>query len=113
MLEDDYGFEDIISRAFNIQVFSYNGKVTSEFWSVLRLMGSSKDLDQAIFNTEIAEATGLTESHVELIQYLICNNDHADYGTSPRGCWLTEKGFDVYRELKNIRSAQESGKETK
>lgn len=39
------------------------------------------------FVTDIAKKTGLSESHVELYQYIFCSAGWCDYGTSPRGCF--------------------------
>ena len=80
-MDDEHIVEDLISEALGIQVFSYNDEVTDEVIDVMRAVNSDRR-----FNTEIAKDLGLKESHVELIQYLLCNNDHAEYGTSPRGC---------------------------
>lgn len=90
-------FNDIVSNAFRISAFSYNSVVSDDFFHVL------SGVSEGRYNSDIAKATGLSESHVELIQYLLCNGDHADYGTSPRGCWLTDKGKAVFEQLKALR----------
>jgi len=108
--EEEQAFNNIVTEAFKIDVFSYNSKVTDEFWSVLDLIGKAKEAGDSIFNTDLAKQTGLTESHVELIQYLLCNNDHAEYGSSPRGCWLTSKGLNIYRRLKELKKLDSKGK---
>lgn len=95
-------FTELISKALNIEVFSYNSEVTMDVWNVIKLLGEKKD---GYYNTEISLELKLDPKHVELIQYLICNNGHAEYGTSPRGCWLTEKGFDLYNKLKELEPA--------
>ena len=69
---------------------TYNGQVYNEILSVVELIADSK------FNSEIAKITGLTPSHVELIQYALCGRNLADYGTSPRGCWLTPIGRSLW-----------------
>jgi hypothetical protein len=88
-------FENLISEAFGIEVFSYNKAVTNDVWNVFKIIKE----DRPAFVTDIAKRLGLSDSHVELIQYLICNNDHAEYGSSPRGCWLTPKGEALYLKL--------------
>jgi hypothetical protein len=93
--EQEQEFNNLISEALNIQVFSYNSTVTDEVFGVMKCIAK----DRPAYNTAIARAMKLKESHVELIQYLLCNNDHAEYGTSPRGCWLTEKGEKLYEQL--------------
>lgn len=49
------------------------------------------------YMTEIAEATGLEENYVELIQTLLCAADWCNYGTSPRGCFPDDD--NVYPQL--------------
>lgn len=91
-------FDEIVSNAFGIGAFSYNSAVQDDFFNVMKRVAAGK------YNSEIAKDTEMKESHVELIQYLLCNGDHADYGTSPRGCWLTPKGWEVFEQLKALRS---------
>ena len=93
-------FEDKLSEALELQVFSYNSAVTNEVWVVLMAIASSPEV---VCSDQIAAATHMSPTHVELIQYLICNNDYAEYGTSPRCCWLTEKGKKLYQELLELR----------
>ena len=95
-------FEEKIADALGIYAFSYNSDVTNEVWGVMRLLREN----ESIFCTDIACELGLKPSHVELIQYLICNNDHAEYGTSPRGCWLTKKGEKLVDELAAIEARE-------
>lgn len=101
MIEDEekeHEFNDLISENLKIDVFSYNDEVSDELFGVMKLISEK----QAIFNTEIAKKLNLKNSHVELIQYILCNNDHAEYGGSPRGCWLTPKGEELYKKLANL-----------
>lgn len=95
---NESAFNDIVTEAFGVGVFSYNSEVNDEFFNVMSLVAEGK------YNSDIAKTLNLKESHVELIQYLLCNADHADYGTSPRGCWLTEKGMAVYSKLKQLKN---------
>lgn len=98
-------FDEKISQAFKIDVFSYNGEVTEEFWKILCLVCEG----EPAFVTDIAKETGLKPSHVELIQYLICNfYDGFDYGSSPRGVWANDEGKKLYEELKELKSRQDS-----
>lgn len=96
-------FNDLISEALNIDVFSYNSEVTDHVYGVIDLLGKAKERDDSIFNTDIAKILGITDAHAELIQYLVCNNNHAEYGTSPRGCWLTPKGYELYKKLRALK----------
>ncbi len=96
--DDEYQLlEHLISEALGVQVFSYNSVVTDEFIAVM------EKCSEGAFNTDIAKDLALKESHVELIQYILCNNDHAEYGGSPRGCWLTGKGRALLTEVLRLR----------
>ena len=90
--------EQLISEALGITAFSYNSVITDEVLGVLGLV-ASKDMKCAY---QIAEELSLKASHVELIQYMLCNNDHGEYGTSPRCMWLTEKGRELYKKILKI-----------
>ena len=61
----------------------YSSAVDGDIIQILEAM-------QAGCNTtmQIVDHTGLAETHVELVQYFLCNTDCFDYGTSPRGCWF-------------------------
>lgn len=56
--------------------------------------------ERPIFYTEIADKLKITPEFVQLVQYLLCGADLAEYGTSPRGCWLTNKGEAWISSLK-------------
>lgn len=58
-----------------------------------------------IFYTDICKITGFQSEFVQLIQYILSTLDYAEYGTSPKGCWLTAKGEKM---LKLFESRQES-----
>jgi len=92
-------FEDTLGEALGIIAFSYNDTVTQEVWDVLTTI-SEATIPPC--SEDIAKSLDLSPTHVELIQYLICNNDNAEYGVSPRCCWLTEKGQKLVKELRNL-----------
>ena len=93
-------FDYKLGEAFGIKVMSYNGQVTSDFWQVLLLV------HKGLYNTDIADITGMIPSHVELIQYLICNHDSYDYGTSPRGVFPITGAEELLEELLDMRKKQ-------
>lgn len=62
---------------------TYNGQVYNELMQVIT------EIYHGQFNSTISFNQKLSPSHVELIQYTLCGRNLADYGTSPRGCWLT------------------------
>lgn len=96
-------FENAVANAFGLRCFSYNDQITEDFWRVLQEIASWDALQKpAPCTLRIAEKLGLDRNYVELIQYIICNNGMAEYGTSPRCCWLTEKGKATFEHLKEI-----------
>jgi hypothetical protein len=88
--------------ALDIHCASYSGAVDQDALNVLRLIGGP----EFIYCTGIAERLGLSASHVELLQSIFCSADWCDYGTSPRGCFPTDRdgfpaliaAFEVYYE---------------
>ncbi len=42
----------------------------------------------AAFSSDIAKECGWPEEYVELIKYILCSANLAEYGTSPRGAWI-------------------------
>lgn len=70
----------------------YNSSVDLDAIYVLRAIrdgvasGKSGD-DYKNYVTDISKRIGMSESHVELWQYIFCSADWCDYGTSPRGCF--------------------------
>lgn len=75
----------------------YNSAVDLDVMSVLLLLS-----EKQVFNDDLAVATGMSQEHVELIQYILCSRDLADYGTSPRGCWLTDKGKVLAEKIRPL-----------
>lgn len=68
-------------EALGIRCCSYSGQ--NDIDAVLVLEG----IQRHQFNTDIAHDTGMSPSHVELLQGIFCTANWAEYGTSPRGCW--------------------------
>jgi len=87
--------------------------VVEDFWDILGIHcgGYGSDVDDDIIKvmeamhaqvgntSSIASHTGLSEPHVELIQYILCSAGMCDYGTSPRGCWLIHTVKDLVPEI--------------
>jgi hypothetical protein len=73
-------------EALGVRCASYNSEIDLNAIAVLR------GIADGLYNSDIAERTGLTPAHVELFQALFCGADWCEYGTSPRGC------FPLYRD---------------
>lgn len=94
----------LISDALGIVVFSYNDEVTYQVIEVvLRLAAPNEEL---LCCDDIAMHVGIDPTHVELIQYLICDKNLAEYGTSPRCCWLTPKGEEMKKMIRELLVAE-------
>lgn len=60
----------------------YNSQIDEDMLAVLKGIAAKK------FNSDIAAELGLPEQYVELMQSIFCSVGWAEYGTSPRGCWI-------------------------
>jgi len=49
----------------------------------------------AAFSSDIAKEKGWPEEYVELIKYILCSAELAEYGTSPRGAWINHDLADL------------------
>jgi hypothetical protein len=75
-------------EALGLGCCSYSGDADDNALAVLR------GIRDGLYSTDIAKRTGLTSSHVELLQGIFCSADWCEYGTSPRGCWPVDReGF--------------------
>jgi hypothetical protein len=75
-------------EALGLPCCSYNSDIDENALAVLRGMES------ATYATDIAERTGMSPAHVELLQSIFCSAGWGEYGTSPRGCWPIDRdGF--------------------
>ena len=88
-----------ISDVVELSCGGYNGAVDDDIWAVLKYIESDNDS----FVTNMAKALKLDKNYVELIQYILCGADLCEYGSSPRGCWLTEYGKFVVKKLAEVR----------
>lgn len=108
--EDRQPYEDLLWNTLlgEFHCACYDGGVDLDVLNVVECIAN----DEKFFCTHIAEKLNLQEHYVQMIQYLICGPELAEYGTSPRGCWLTTKGKDWFEKLKPyhawLRSPEES-----
>lgn len=77
----------------------YNTAVDIDILAVLSELYAARKSGDAMFVDDLASKLGMSQTHVELIQYMLCSQDLASYGTSPRGCWLEQKGIDLYERV--------------
>lgn len=97
-MNDDtkYEYQDLLWDTLKVAYGGYNSAVDLDVLNVMEEVRYGRPA----FNTDIAKKFGLSEAHVELIQYLICSAELAEYGTSPRGCWLTKEGEAFLERMK-------------
>ena len=79
--------------AMGVPCGGYSSTVDDDALSVLRAINDGTKSGRAggeyrNYVTEITKTTSLSETHVELYQYLFCSANWCEYGTSPRGCWF-------------------------
>jgi len=86
--------EGALWKVLNIQCGGYNGAIDEDILKVLSILNTEQT-----FVDDIAKQMSKDESYIELIQYLICSAELAEYGGSPRGCWLTDYGKFVTKKL--------------
>lgn len=76
---DEWDFWD---DAAKLSCVSYNSQIDNDALAVLKGIAAGK------FNDDIARELGFPEQYVELLQSIFCSVGWADYGTSPRGCFI-------------------------
>lgn len=77
-------------------MFTYNGAIDSDIISVLRKLEQ-----KTLFMDDLATSLGLEKKYVEMIQHLLCGLGLCEYGTSPRGCWITDDGKKYIKFIDN------------
>jgi hypothetical protein len=79
----------------------YNSAIFNEVYNIISL------INQNYNNSQIATTLKLHPNHVELIQYLLCDKALADYGTSPRTCWLSNSGKAIFNLMERYKKLSE------
>lgn len=82
----------------NIIDLTYDSELDEDILNVLKCT-SSKEF---MFYDEIAKELKLDEKYVQLILHLLSHLGFTDYGTSPRGSWISESGekYLIHRGIK-------------
>lgn len=75
--------EHPVLTRINHMIEPYSSDIDREIYLVAKEIGQK----EYRYCNDIAEATGLSINHVELIQTLLCSADWCTYGTSPRACF--------------------------
>jgi predicted transcriptional regulator len=68
-------------------MLTYDGAIDNDMIAVLK---ESATNDRWYEN--IAKRLGLDAKYVQLIQHCLAHLDLVEYGTSPRGAWITDRG---------------------
>lgn len=86
--EDEHGDYWDPWQFLGLHCLSYSSVIDQNAIDVLRGM------QDGLYCTDIAARAGMAPEHVELLQGIICSHNLGEYGTSPRGCWPTDReGF--------------------
>lgn len=78
---------------------TYDAAVDLDVLNVTEKLYLASKNNDAIYYTDVSEILQLNKTHVELILFMLCGAGFAEYGMSPRGCWLTKKGIEWYKKL--------------
>lgn len=76
---DDWDFWD---KTAKLSCVGYSQAIDEDALAVLRGIAARKFCDV------IAAEQNLPRQYVEMLQSIFCSVGWADYGTSPRGCWI-------------------------
>lgn len=79
----------------------YDGEVVDDVFRVMRLLRDARP----IFYDKIALALVLPLNYVHLILEVLAFHNITEYGTSPRGSWLTDEGEELLRMAEAYRAA--------
>jgi hypothetical protein len=93
---------DFWNDRLGIQCGGYNGAVDVQIYHVAKMIVEARLKGTTCYVTDIAKALEMSETHVEMIQYILAsviypkddpkalyNDRHPfDYGTSPRGLFV-------------------------
>lgn len=80
-------------EAIGVPYASYNSDIDDDIINVMR------GVRDGLFCTDIAAKHGMSKTHVELIQAILCGAELADYGTSPRGAFVMYESKDTFHRL--------------
>ncbi|MGE7368314.1 hypothetical protein ACQKKX_04485 [Neorhizobium sp. NPDC001467] len=80
-------------EAIGVPFASYNSDIDDDILNVMR------GVRDGLFCTDIAEKHGMSRTHVELIQAILCGAELANYGTSPRGSFVNLDSKDIFHRL--------------
>jgi len=98
LLHDEICAQDLLWGALGESCGGYNSAIDADILSCMREMAG----DNPSFNTDISTKLQLDPKYIEIIQYLVCGAGLAEYGTSPRGAWLTQKGLDFVKAFDQL-----------
>jgi len=77
-----------------IECGGYDDQIDQDILKVLNILNTKQT-----YVTDLAKQMEVSATYIELIQYIICSAELAEYGSSPRGCWITEFGSFVLKSL--------------
>jgi len=93
--------ESIFDTDENDQLHSltYDGAIDEDIINVLKETAS-----EDFWYEKISERLKLEPKYVQLILHYLAALDLVDYGTSPRGSWISQSGERYLHLLKNFKS---------
>lgn len=101
-------FSRLLNDNINLRCGGYSFTIDLDIYNVMKLSADS----DTMYSAYIAKELNLSEDYVELIKYIICSEDLADYGTSPRGSWLESKGIELLKLLTELKIKMDENEKT-
>ena len=99
IIGEQYAYEDERDMWDEIGVHyaSYDSHSMAVMINVLRGIARPSEGGEGLHGRDIAKRTGIPESLVTMMQYVICSGGRANYGTNPMGCWYeSDEPFGEY-----------------
>jgi hypothetical protein len=75
----------------------YNSEIDRDLILVF-MQSDSRVEGRSVYSSDVASRLGLAEAYVELLKYALCSANFCEYGSSPRGAWVTHGKQDELRE---------------
>ena len=80
----------------------YDGNIVDDVFAVM----SALSAERGLYYTDIAERFGYDPKYVHLMLEVLAYHEMTEYGTSPRGSWLTDAGSELLDLATRFRDGQ-------
>lgn len=99
--EDEEGcfwpsYKDYFIDKYLFGAGAYDSEIADDAINVLKYLGEKHE---AFYYTDVAKALNLDPKYVAVFLDLFAHSNLTEYGTSPRGSWLTDKGEEALEQV--------------